>query len=155
MYNRSDARGPLNPGLPHPSARLKSLRSSILHVSVSNDNISGLAAFPRMTLVIAIRATRSSMIRIPTHMTSTFLLVILLLEVLVLDNLILPIKLCFTIKLSLVLEFVGLEVSLLYLIGTRTSLNTSSMVILCSHLFFHIKSTNEIWNGKLLPLMLQ
>ena len=117
--------------------------------SVSNDNISGLAAFPRMTLVIAIRATRSPMIRIPTHMTDTFLLVILLLKVLVLDCLVLP------IKLALVLELVGLEVFLLYQIGTRTSLNTWSTVVLCSRLFFHIKSTNEIRDGKLLPLMLQ
>ena len=95
------------------------------------------------------------MIRIPTHMTDTFLLVILLLEVLVLDNLVLPIKLCFTIKLALLLELVGLEVFLLYQIGTRTSLNTSSTVVLCSRLFFHIKSTNEIRNGKLQSLMLQ
>src|SRR3954468_9090392 len=59
------------------------------------------------------------MIMIATHMTSTFLLVILLLEVLVLHSLVLPIKLCFTIRLALVLELVGLEV-LLYHIGTRS-----------------------------------
>ena len=80
------------------------------------------------------------------HMTNTFLLVILLLEVRVLHSLVLPIKLCFTIKLARVLEFVGLEVLLLYQIGTRTSFNTSSTVVLCSRLFFHIKSTNEIRN---------
>ncbi|XBI08652.1 hypothetical protein VPH35_136353 [Triticum aestivum] len=108
-----------------------------------------------MTLVIAIRATRSPMIRIPTHMTNTFLLVILLLEVRVLHSLVLPIKLCFTIKLALVPELVGLEVLLLYQIGTRSSLNTSSTCVLCSRLFFHIKSTNETRNGKLLSLMLQ
>ena len=51
-------------------------------------------------------------------MTNTFLLVILLLEVRVLHSLVLPIKLCFTIKLALVLELVGLEVLLLYQIGT-------------------------------------
>ena len=67
-------------------------------------------------------------------MTNTFLLVILLLEVRVLHSLVLPIKLCFTIKLALVLKLVGLEVFLLYQIGTRTSLNTSSTVVLCSRL---------------------
>ena len=45
-------------------------------------------------------------------MTNTFLLVILLLEVRVLHSHVLPIKLCFTIKLALVLELVGLEVLL-------------------------------------------
>ena len=80
-------------------------------------------------------------------MTNTFLLVILLLEVRVLHNLVLPIKLCFTIKLALVLELVGLEVLLLYHIGTRSSLNTSSTCVLCSCLFFHIKSANEIHEG--------
>src|SRR4051812_43531570 len=108
-----------------------------------------------MTLVIAIRATRSPMIRIPTHMTNTFLHVIPLLEVRVLHSLALPIKLCFTIKLALVLELVGLEVLLLYQIGTRSSLNTSSTCILCSCLFFHIKSATEIRDGKLLSLMFQ
>ena len=54
-------------------------------------------------------------------MKNTFLLVILLLEVRVLHSLVLPIKLCFTIKLALVLELVGLEVFLLYQIGTRSS----------------------------------
>src|SRR3954463_717052 len=86
-------------------------------------------------------------------MTNTFLLIILLLEVRVLHSLVLPIKLCFTIKLALVLELVGLEV-LLYQIGTRSSLNTSSTCVLCSRLFFHIKSANEIRDEKLLPLML-
>ena len=79
-------------------------------------------------------------------MTNTFLLVILLLEVRVLHSLVLPIKLCFTIKLALVLELVGLEV-LLYQIGTRSSLNSSSTCVLCSRLFFHIKSANEIHEG--------
>ena len=88
-------------------------------------------------------------------MTNTFLLVILLLEILVLDSLVFPIKLCFTIKLALVLELVGLEVLLLYQIGTRTSLNTSSTVVLCSRLFFHIKSANEIQNRKLMSLVFQ
>ena len=88
-------------------------------------------------------------------MTNTFLLVILLLEVRVLHSLVLPIKLCFTIKLAPVLELVGLEVLLLYQIGTRSSLNTSSTCVLFSRLLFHIKSTNEIRDGKLLPLMLQ
>ena len=87
------------------------------------------------------------MIRIPTHMTDTFVLVILLLVVLVLHSLVLPIKLSFTIKLALVLELVGLEVFLLYQIGTRSSLNTSSTCVLCSRLFFHIKSANEIHEG--------
>ena len=95
------------------------------------------------------------MIRISTHMTSTFLLVILLLEVRVLHSLVLPIKLCFTIKLALILELVRLEVLLLYQIDTRSSLNTLSTCVLCSRLLFDIKSTNEIWNGKLLSLMLQ
>ena len=95
------------------------------------------------------------MIRISAHMTNTFLLVILLLEVRVRYSLVPPIKLCFTIKLALVLELVGLEVLLLYQIGTRSSLNSSSTCVLCSRLFFHIKSTNEIQNGKLLSLMLQ
>ena len=44
---------------------------------------------------------------------------------------------------------------ILYQIGTRSSLNTSSTCVLCSRLFFHIKSANEIRDGKLLPLMLQ
>ena len=74
-------------------------------------------------------------------MTNTFLLVILLLEVHVLHNLVLP------IKLALVLELVGLEFLLLYQIGTRSSLNSSSMCVLCSRLFFHIKSANEIHEG--------
>ena len=82
-------------------------------------------------------------------MTNTFLLVILLVEVRVLHSLVLP------IKLALVLELVGLEVLLLYQIGTRSSFNTSSMCVLCSRLFFHIKSTNEIRNRKILLLMLQ
>ena len=82
-------------------------------------------------------------------MTNTFLLVILLLEVRVLHNLVLP------IKLALVLEIVGQEVLLLYQIGTRSSLNTSSTCVLCSRLFFHIKSANEIRDGKLLSLMFQ
>ena len=86
-------------------------------------------------------------------MTNTFLLVILLLEVRVLHSLVLPIKLCltiklcFTIKLALVLELMGLEVLLLYQFGTRSSLNSSSMCVLCSCLFFHIKSANEIHEG--------
>ena len=75
-------------------------------------------------------------------MTNTFFLVILLLEVRVLHSLVLPIKICFTIKLSLVLELVGLEVLLLYQIGTRSSLTTSSTCVLCSCLLFHIKSIN-------------
>ena len=85
-------------------------------------------------------------------MTNTFLLVILLLEVRVLHSLVLPIKLCFTIKLALVLELVGLEVLLLYHIGTRSSLNTSSTCVLCSRLFFHIKSANEIHGGSLVMI---
>lgn len=88
-------------------------------------------------------------------MTNTFLLVILLLEVGVLYSLVFPIELCFTIELALVLEIVGLEVFLLYQIGTRTSLNSSSTCVFCSRLLFHIKSTYEIQNGKLLSLMLQ
>src|SRR3989337_2264239 len=128
---------------------------SILHVSVSNDNIGGLAAFPKMTLVITIRATRSPMVRISAHMTNTFLLVILLLEVRVLYSLVLPIKLCYSIKLALVLELVGLEVFLLYQIGTRSSLNTSSTCAFSSRLFFHIKSANKIQNEKLLSLVSQ
>ncbi|XBI55386.1 hypothetical protein VPH35_037221 [Triticum aestivum] len=104
-----------------------------------------------MILVITIRATRSPMIRISAHMTNTFLL----LKVGVLYNLVLPIKLCFTIKLALVPELVELKVFLLYQIGTRSSLNTSSTCVFCSRLFFHVKSTNEIQNEKLLPLMLQ
>ena len=73
-------------------------------------------------------------------MTNTFLLVILLLEVRVLHSLVLP------IKLALVLELVGLEV-LLYHIGTKSSLNSSSMCVLWSRIFFHIKSANEIHEG--------
>ena len=62
-------------------------------------------------------------------MKNTFLLVILLLEVRVLHSLVLPIKLCFNIKLALVLELVGLEVLLLYQIGTRSSLNSLSTCV--------------------------
>ena len=88
-------------------------------------------------------------------MTNTFLLVILLLEVGVLYNLVLPIKFCFTIKLPLVLELMGLEVFLLFQICTRCSLNTSSMCVFFSRLFFQIKSINDIRNGKLLSLVFQ
>ena len=45
---------------------------SILHLSITNDNISGLAALPMLALVIAVGAARSLMIRITAHMTSTF-----------------------------------------------------------------------------------
>ena len=108
-----------------------------------------------LTLVITIRAARGPMIRISVDMTNTFILVSLLLEVGLLRSLVLPIKLSLPIKLALVLELVGLEVFLLYQIGTRTSLNTSSTCIFCSRLFFNIKSTNEIRNGKLLSLVFQ
>ena len=80
-------------------------------------------------------------------MASTFLLAILLLEVRVLHSLVLPIKLCFTIKLALVLELVGLEVLLLYQISTRSTLNSLRTCVLFSLLFFHIKSANEINEG--------
>ena len=74
------------------------------------------------------------MIRISTHMTSTFLLAILLLEVRVLHSLILSIKLCFTIKLALVLELVGLEVLLLYQIGTRSLVQNQAIAPVCKAL---------------------
>jgi hypothetical protein len=55
----------------------------------------------------------------------------------------------------LILELAGLEVFILYHVGTRASHGTSSICVFCSRLLFHIKRPNEIYDVKLLSLMLQ
>src|SRR6266542_3963292 len=128
---------------------------SILHISITNHNISGLAALPVLSPIKVVRTIRSPISRITVNMTNSFLLISFLLEVGRLRRLVLAIKFSFALKLVLVLKLVGLEVLLLYQVGTRISLNNSSTCVFCSRLFFHMTRHNEIRNIKLLSLMFQ
>src|SRR6266508_2419488 len=105
--------------------------------------------------VKVVRAIWSPMSRITANMTNSLLLISFLLEVGRLKHLVLSIKFSFALKLVLVLKLVGLEILLLYQVGTRLSLTSSSTCVFCSRLFFHMKRPNEIRNRKLLSLMFQ
>ena len=109
------------------------------------------------TLLKVVRTLRSPVIRITADMAKTLPLIVrILLEVGRMRWLVLCIKLAFTLSFVLVVfELVGLEVLLLYHVGTRSSLSNSSTCVLCSRLLFNIKGTNEICNGKLLSLVFQ
>src|SRR4051812_3664642 len=80
----------------------------------------------------------------------------ILLEVGRLKRLVLCNKLAFALSFVLVvLRLVEMEVLLLHHMSTRSSHNNSSTCVFCSRLFFNIKSSNEIQNGKLLSLVFQ
>ena len=70
--------------------------------------------------------------------------------------LVLCIKLAFPLRFVLVvLGLVGLEVLLMYHVGTRSSLSDPSTCVYCSRLLLKIKTANEIQNIKLMSLVFQ
>src|SRR6266542_6481808 len=77
---------------------------SILHISITNHNIGGLAALPVLPPIKAVRAIQSPMSRITANTTDSFLLISFLLEVGRLRHLVLAIKLSFALKLFLFLN---------------------------------------------------
>ena len=78
----------------------------------------------------------------------------ILLEVGRMCQLVLCIKLAFPLRFVLVvLGLVGLEVLLVYHVGTRSSLSDPSTCVFCSRLLLKIKSANEIQNRKLMSLV--
>ena len=80
----------------------------------------------------------------------------ILLEVGRMWRLVLCIKLAFPLRFVLVvLGLVGLEVLLVYHVGTRSSPGDPSTCVFCSLLLLKIKSANEIQNRKLMSLVFQ
>ena len=80
----------------------------------------------------------------------------ILLEVGRMGRLVLCIKLSFPLRfLLVVLGLVGLEVLLMYHVGTRSSLGDPSTCVFCFRLLLKIKCANEIQNRKLMSLVFQ
>ena len=100
-----------------------------------------------LLLILAVLAVPSIMLRTTAHIT--FPVVVLLLEVGSLDRLRLKLSLPFSLVL------VGFEVLLLHHVGARTSLIAMTMCVLCSRLFFNIKSADQTGYSKLLSLVFQ
>ena len=80
----------------------------------------------------------------------------ILLEVGRMWRLVLCIKLAFPLRFVLVvLWLVGLEVLLVYHVGSRSSLSDPTTCVFCSRLLLKIKSATEIQNRKLMSLVFQ